>query len=153
MTEEIEFDPEEARFHRAEERVCKVIGSPCPFKRGVKLITKEKRLERAMKWFKLFVRARSDYRKRSKKAIAKCRKEGFAPHQIVTLRRDFAVWKAKIKSRMAGSAAKKGAAKKGRRGRVRSKNDKRLGARSGPDFFLRRLRGDKEKRIPRSKKI
>ena len=135
------LEREEARLRRAEERVWKVIGSVCPFKRGVKLITREKRLDRAMKRFKLFVRSRSDYRKRSKRAIAKSRKEGFAPHQIVILRRDYAVWKAKIKSRMAGIAAKKGAAKKVRQGRVRSKNDKRLGARY------------KGKRIPRNKKI
>jgi hypothetical protein len=122
---ETEFDDAEgARLRRAGERVCKVIGSLCPFKRGVKLITREKRLDRALKWFELFIRSRSDYRKRSKWAIAECRKEGFAPYQIVILRRDFAVWKAKIKSRQASSAAKKGG-----QGRVKSKDDKRLGAR------------------------
>ena len=125
MTEETEFDPEEARLRRAEERVWKVIGSPCPFNRGVKLITREKRLDRAWKWFRPFILSRSADAATAERAIAELLEKGFATHQVVSLRDQFAVWKSAEKSRK----AKESRAAPRKRGRVKSENDKRLGAR------------------------
>ena len=53
MTEGNEVDePEEARLRRAIERYAKVLGGDwCEFEKGVKLITHEKRSDRALPWF------------------------------------------------------------------------------------------------------
>jgi len=90
----------EQRLERTNQRLDRIIGAHCKFERGVKLITKEKRFDRALKWFELFIRSRSDYKKRFRRAMAELRRGGFAVHQILILRRDFPGWKAKIKSRM-----------------------------------------------------
>jgi hypothetical protein len=124
MTEE-ELLRLERRLERKNERIERVIGDHCKFDRGVKLITKETRLDRAIPWFLPFVRSRSADEKVFERAIAELQEKGFKPHQVVTLRDAFAEWKAEEKSRK----AKESRRARGKRGRVRSKNDKRLGAR------------------------
>ena len=123
MTEET--DPEIARLRRAHERSLKVVGLQCAFNRGVKLITREKRLDRALKWFGPFILSRSADAATAERAIAEDREKGFATHQVVTLRDQFRVWKAEEKSRK----ARESRAAHRKPGRVKSKNDKRLGAR------------------------
>ena len=99
MNDQAETDS--ARLRRASERYDKVVGSPCKFERGVKLITKEKRFDRAMPWFRRFLRSRSDSEKVMEAALETCRAEGFTPLQVPALRRDFNEWKAKEKSQTA----------------------------------------------------
>jgi hypothetical protein len=99
MSQDTDF--ERARVLRAFERADKVIGVRCKFERGVKFITKEKRLDRAMPWFRRFLRARSGSEKIYDNALATCRTSGFAPVQAGTLRTAFAKWKAEQKSRTA----------------------------------------------------
>jgi hypothetical protein len=126
MTGDTELDAQEARLQRAGERYAKVIGGDrCKFERGVKLITREKRLDRAMPWFRKFIRSRADTEEYADSEIASLRAEGFHLVQLDTLRRDFKKWKVEEKSRV----AKQSREARGKRGRVRSKNDKRLGAR------------------------
>ena len=125
MTEEADIDPEEVRLRRVEEKVYKAIGPHCAFKKGVKLITREKRFDRAEKWFWSFILSRSADAATAERAIAELQEKGFAAHQVVTLRDQFRVWKAHEKSRK----AKESRAARRKRGRVKSKNDKRLGAR------------------------
>jgi hypothetical protein len=123
MTEE-ELLGLERRLERSNERIDRIIGDRCKFDRGVKLIIKEKRLDRAMPWFRRFETSRYADVETAERAIAEARENGFTSRRIVILRRDFAKWKAEEKSRAASQSGKKGA-----QGRVRSKNDKRLGAR------------------------
>jgi hypothetical protein len=99
MSEDTDF--ERARLLRASERYDKVIGAWCKFERGVKFITKEKRLDRAMPWFRRFLRARSGSEKIYDDALATLRTRGFASVQVDTLRAAFAKWKAEEKSRTA----------------------------------------------------
>jgi hypothetical protein len=120
------LSPSEQRLERANERIERIIGDACKFERGVRLITKERRLDRAIKWFQPFIRSRSADEKVFEGAMAELREKGFKPHQIVTLRRPFAKWKAEEKSHKAKQSSVQ---RKGKQGRVRSKNDKRLGAR------------------------
>jgi hypothetical protein len=129
MTEE-ELLTLERRLERANKRIDRIIGGGCKFERGVRLITKERRLDRAMKWFLPFIRFRSADEKVFERAIAELQEKGFKPHQVVTLRDAFAKWKAEEKSRK----AKQSRQARGKQGRVRSKNDKRLGARPPGGF-------------------
>jgi hypothetical protein len=124
MTEETDLDPEGARLQRASERYEKVTGERCEFERGVKLITKQKRPKRAVEWFQRFVGSRSADVETAERAIAEDREKGFTSPRIDILRGAFKKWKAEEKSRAASQSGKKG-----RQGRVRSKNDKRLRAR------------------------
>lgn len=137
MTEETDLDPEGARLRRHSEKIGKVIGLHCAFNRGVKLITGEKRPDRALKWFGPFILSRSADAATAERAIAEVREKGFDTHQVVLLRDQFRVFKREEKSRK----AKESRAAHRQRARVKSKNDKRLGARY------------KGKRIPPSKKI
>lgn len=99
MSEEI--DPEKARLLRAAKRYDKVVGESCKFERGVKLITKERRLDRAMPWFRRFIRSREGTEKQADGTIAYYRAKGFGPAQVGILRSAFLVWKRKEKSRKA----------------------------------------------------
>jgi hypothetical protein len=112
----------ERRLERANERIERIIGDPCKLERGVTLITKEKRLDRAMKWFQPFMKSRSADENVFERAMVELREKGFKSHQVVVLRDAFAKWKAEEKSRKAKESRSK-------RGRVRSNSDKRLGAR------------------------
>jgi hypothetical protein len=100
MTEKAEPDPQGARLLRTGKRYDKV-AHLCKFEKGVKLITKEKRLDRAMPWFRKFIRARAKTEELADKAIASLRANGFGSVQLGTLRRDFAEWKRVEKSRLA----------------------------------------------------
>jgi hypothetical protein len=124
MTEETDLGAMGARLERASERYDKVIGERCEFERGVKLITKEKRFTRAVGWYERFIRSRSADVETAERAIAEDREKGFTSPRIDILRGAFKKWKAEEKSRAARQSGKKGG-----QGRVRSKNDKRLGAR------------------------
>jgi hypothetical protein len=126
MTEETESDQEAAPLQQAYEELVKEMGGvQCEFEKGVKLITREKRLERAMHWFRKFIRSRADTEEYADAEIASLRPKGFHFMQLDTLRRDFKEWKRLEKSRI----AKQSRETRHKRGRVRSKDDNRLGAR------------------------
>jgi hypothetical protein len=127
MTETTYLDPEEARLRRHAEKTDKVIGARCAFERGVKLITKERRLDRAMHWFHTFIRARAETPQLADAEIALLQATGFGAVQLGTLRHDFPRWKAAEKSRKAQESRQA----RGKRGRVKSESDKRLGPRFG----------------------
>jgi hypothetical protein len=95
------------------------------FERGVKAITGENRLDRALLWFRRFLKSRCSNEDMAQSEIAKYRKEGFASRAPWLLKNEFAKWKREEKSRN----AKMSREARGKRGRVRSKSDKRLGAR------------------------
>jgi hypothetical protein len=101
------------------------------FNQGVKLITGEGRLERARRWYQRFLRSTfdganiPDHEKdeKAKSKMAGYEKYGFPYWKVELLEPgEFAKWKAEEKSRKAKLSRAK-------RGRVRSKSDKRLGAR------------------------
>jgi hypothetical protein len=102
------------------------------FERGVKVITGENRPERALRWFRRFLKSRFADGDMAERVMAEYRQKGFASSRsLFALKDEFAKWKRKEKSRSARQA----------RGGVRSKSDKRRGARY------------KGKRIPPSKRI
>ena len=123
MTEETDLDSGEARLRRATERYVKVLGGNCcGFGKGVELITHMKRPDRALDWYRRFIRSRVDTEECADVQIELNQTQGFHFWQLATLRRDFKEWKRLEKSR----SAKQNRAK---RGRVKSKDDKRLRAR------------------------
>jgi hypothetical protein len=133
MTEETDgLDPEEARLRRVTERYVKAIGgNRRGFLEGVKKITKEKEHPaRAVSWYRRFIRSRTDTEEHADAQIELNKAEGFGFMQLATLRRDFAKWKPLEISRSAKQRAKQSVEKRRKRGRVKSKNDKRLGGRS-----------------------
>jgi hypothetical protein len=77
------------------------------FEPGVKFITREKRLDRAMPWFRKFIGSRTPNEHACNIEIAKARKDGFPGLQLMRLRIDFRDWKAKEKSRMARTKSAK----------------------------------------------
>jgi hypothetical protein len=77
------------------------------FEPGVKLITREKRLDRAMPWFRKFIGSRTPNEQACNRDIAKARKDGFNGLQLMRLRIDFRDWKAKEKSRIAKTKSAK----------------------------------------------
>jgi hypothetical protein len=104
MIDETEFDEHKQarRLQRFIERYAKGIGGdPCKFERGVKLITKEKRLDRAMPWFRKFIRSREQTEKQADGTISHYGAQGFGFVQVFTFRRDFKEWKRLEKSRLA----------------------------------------------------
>ena len=107
------------------------------FERGVKVITGENRLDCALRWFRRFMKSRLANEDMAERAMAEYRKKRFAPREPYSLRDEFARWKREEKSRN----AKLSREARGKRGRLRSKSDKRHGARY------------KGKRILPSKKI
>jgi hypothetical protein len=125
MTEETDLDPQGARLQRAGKRYAEVVGGDwCEFERGVKLITGGKRLDRAMPWFRKFLRSHMGTEKEGDEMMARYRASGITTVWVGLLREAFKKWKRLEKSRAASQSGKKGA-----QGRVRSRNDKRLGAR------------------------
>ena len=128
MTEENEFDPEVAELRQAYEELFKEIGRvQCEFKQGVKSITEEKRPVRALDWFCRFIRSRAETEELASKEIANYRINGFGIMRVDILRRDFAEWKPLEISRSAKRSAEQSVEERRKRGRVKSKNDKRLG--------------------------
>jgi hypothetical protein len=71
------------------------------FESGVKYITGEERLDRAMPWFRKFIGSRTPNEQACNIEIAKARQDGFTVAQSQRLRDDFYDWKAKEKSRIA----------------------------------------------------
>lgn len=105
------------------------------FERGVRFITQENRLERALLWFRRFLKSRITDEDLVERTMAEYRENAFTSvKESYSLKDKFAKWKCLEKSRLAQEA-------RGKRGRVTSKKDKRLGAHY------------KGKRIPPSKNI
>ena len=77
------------------------------FEPGVKFITREKRLDRAMPWFRKFIGSRTPNEQACNMEIAKARKDGFPGLQLLSLSLDFRDWKAKEKSRIAKTKSAK----------------------------------------------
>ena len=95
------------------------------FERGVKVITGENRLDRALPAFRRFLKSRFANEDMAERAMAEYREKRFAPLEPYSLKDEFVKWKRLEKSRLAQGSRKA----RGKRGRVRSKRDKRLGAR------------------------
>ena len=96
------------------------------FERGVKFITGENRLDRALPWFRRFLKSRFANEDIAERAMAEYREKAFASvEECYSLKDKFAKWKCQEKSRLAQESRKT----RGKRGRVRSNRDKRLGAR------------------------
>ena len=94
------------------------------FERGVKVITGENRPERALPLFRAFLKSISANEDRAEKAMAEYRKTGFASSRsLFALKDEFAKWRT-------GEVSRKRSEARGKRGRVKSKSDKRLGGRS-----------------------
>jgi hypothetical protein len=72
-----------------------------PFEYGVKYITGEERLDRAMPWFRKFIGSRTPNEQACNIEIAKARQDGFTGVQLRRLRVDFDDWKPTEKSRIA----------------------------------------------------
>jgi len=77
------------------------------FEPGVKFITREKRLDRAMPWFRKFIGSRTPNERACNMEIAKARKDGFPSPQLLRLTLDFLRWKANEKSRIAKTKSAK----------------------------------------------
>lgn len=93
------------------------------FERGVKFITGENQFDRALPWFRRFLKSRFADETMAETAIAEYREKRFAaPQKVDSLKNEFAKWKREEKSRNASQA-------RGKRGRVRSASDNRLGGR------------------------
>jgi len=95
------------------------------FERGVKFITGENRLDCALPWFRRFLQSRFADEDMVERAMAKYREKRFVFGEPYSLKDEFAKWKCEEKSRNAQLSRES----RGKRGRVRSKSDKRLGAR------------------------
>jgi hypothetical protein len=92
------------------------------FERGVKVITGQDRLDRALPWFRRFLNSDFANEDKAERAMAEYREKGFAPRELYSLKNAFAKWRT-------GEVSRKRSEARAKRGRVRSKNDKRLGAR------------------------
>jgi hypothetical protein len=77
------------------------------FEPGVKLITGEWRFDRAMPWFRKFIRSRTPNEQACKTEIDKARKDGFTGARLCTFKWDFDGWKVKEKSRIARTKSAK----------------------------------------------
>jgi hypothetical protein len=84
-----------------------VSGDSCEFEKGVELITKEKRPERAMRWFREFLKSRLGTEAKANDLIASFRSEGFDVRQLDILQCEFENWKPLEKSRLAKEARAK----------------------------------------------
>jgi hypothetical protein len=71
------------------------------FERGVKVITGENRLDRALPSFRRFLKLRFANEDLAERAMAEYREKGFAPREPYSLKDEFAKWKRKEKSRNA----------------------------------------------------
>ena len=94
----------------------------CDFERQVKVITGQDRLDRALPWFRRFLKSRFANEDMVEKAMAEYREKGFAREQLDSLKDAFAKWRT-------GEVSRKRSEARGKRGRVKSKSDKRLGGR------------------------
>ena len=94
----------------------------CNFESQVKVITGQDRLDRALPWFRRFLQSRSANEDMAEKAMAEYREKTFAPEQFDSLKDAFAKWRTEEVSRKRSEA-------RGKRGRVKSKSDQRLGGR------------------------
>jgi hypothetical protein len=94
----------------------------CDFESQVKVITGQDRLDRALPWFRRFLKSRFANEDMAEKAMAEYREKAFAPEQLDSLKDAFAKWRTEEVSRKRSEA-------RGKRGRVKSKSDKRLGGR------------------------
>jgi hypothetical protein len=130
MTDETDLDPEEVRLRQVAEQQDSFEreheDDPSFFQkgyvRGVELITGKKRWGRALPKFRAFLESQAQTKEAVEQLDVKYRQNGFSGAKIIRLRDDFVAWWKEEKSRK----AKQNRAK---RGRVKSKNDKRLGAR------------------------
>ena len=95
------------------------------FERAVKFITGEGRLDCALPWFRRFLKSRFADEDMAERAMAEYREKRFAPLEPYSLKDEFVKWKRLEKSRLAQGSRKA----RGKRGRVRSKRENRLGAR------------------------
>jgi hypothetical protein len=77
------------------------------FESGVKYITGEKRLDRAMPWFRKFIKSRTPNEEACEMEIAKWRKDGFTPGKLLWLAIYFDHWKPKEKSLIARTKSAK----------------------------------------------
>jgi len=94
-------DTDFQRLKRASARVDKMLGRNVKLGRAIQLITKESRPHRARPWFNAFMRQRVNSERELQQFLESATRDGLRPHQVVTLRDDFAAWKAKEKSRLA----------------------------------------------------
>jgi hypothetical protein len=92
------------------------------FESQVKVITGQNRLDRALPWYRRFLKSLFANEDMAERAIAKCREMVFAPEYLDSLKDAFAKWRTEEVSRKRREA-------RGKRGRVKSKSDKRLGGR------------------------
>jgi hypothetical protein len=77
------------------------------FESGVKYITGEKRLVRAMPWFRKFIRSRTQNEEACEMEIVKRRRDGFTPGKLLWLGMHFDLWKPKEKSLIAKTKSAK----------------------------------------------
>jgi hypothetical protein len=77
------------------------------FEPGVKFITGENRLDRAMPWFRKFIGSRTPNEQACNTEIAKARKDGFTGIQLSKFQAAFGGWKTKEKSRIARTKSAK----------------------------------------------
>ena len=94
----------------------------CDFESQVKVITGENRLDRALSSYRSFWRSRFAKEDMAERAIAKHREMVFVPRDLDSLKNAFAKWRT-------GEVSRKRREARGKRGRVKSKSDKRLGGR------------------------
>jgi hypothetical protein len=92
----------------------------CDFESQVKVITGQNRLDRALPWFRRFLKSRFANEDMAERAMAKYREMVFAPQDLDSLKDAFAKWRT-------GEVWRKRREARGKRGRVKSKSDKRLG--------------------------
>jgi hypothetical protein len=106
MTEETEFDPEEARLRQVGEQQDSFDreheNDPDSFfhkgyKQGVKLITGEKRWDRALPKFRAFLESQPETKEAVEQLLVRYRQNGFTGAKIIRLQHDFAMWKAEEK--------------------------------------------------------
>lgn len=75
-----------------------------PFEAGVKLITAEGRMVRAMPKFRRFLMGLGLKEKQTDQIIVSCRKAGFSPREVRTMNEKFSVWSQTDKSEQARRA-------------------------------------------------
>ncbi len=96
------------RWQEAQEKYAKLVGGyRCKFEMGVQLITEEKRLDRAMPWFRKYIRSLVEPEEQADAVIASLGQKGFHVSQLETHRLYFKEWKRLEKSRLAQASRKK----------------------------------------------
>jgi hypothetical protein len=138
MTEENDLDPEgeslrqvgeqQDSFDREHEDDPSAEFLQIGYERGVKRITGKKRWDRALQKLREFHESQGLTKEEVEQLLVQYRQKGFSGQKIIRLQNEFAVWWQAEKSRKARESRKARKAG-GKRGRVKSKNDKRLGVR------------------------